>query len=230
MMRRWTHSLIALSEWVAPAGRFRRRRLLAVLATAYVIFVATYLAVNIYSIGRTSRALWLPGEAALPFIPEFEFFYILGYLVPLLAVFRLPGASEFRRLLVAFGLTLLVAYATYLVFPVYLERPEFEVNSVATFLLSLEYHDPSYNHFPSLHLGTAWLIYLACRRGVRRRVAVVALLLAISLSTVFVKQHYLVDVVFGVGLALAAWWVSGLVEARVADRSAASGGSPAAVK
>lgn len=230
MMRRWSHSLIALSEWVAPDGRFRRGRLLAVLAVTYVIFVATYLAVNIYSIGRTTRALWLPGEASLPFVPEFEFFYVLGYLFPLLAVFRLPGTLEFRRLLVAFGLTLLVAYTTYLVFPVYLDRPELEVNSVATFLLSLEYHDPSYNHFPSLHLGTAWLVYLACRRGVRHRAAVVTLLLAISTSTIFVKQHYLADVVFGVGLALAAWWTSGLIETWLAGRSAATEGSPAAVK
>lgn len=229
-MRHWTHFPIALSDWVAPDGRLRRRRLLAVLAATYAIFVATYLAVNIYSIGRTTRALWLPGEAAIPFIPELEFFYILGYLFPLLAVFRLPGTREFRRLLVAFGLTLLVAYATYLVFPVYLERPELEVNSVATYLLSLEYHDPSYNHFPSLHLGTAWLIYLACRRGVRRHGLLVALLLAISLSTLFVKQHYLVDIVYGVGLALAAWWASGRIDDRLVHRSATSGGSLAAVK
>ena len=123
-----------------------------------------------------------------------------------------------------------MAYASYLVFPVYLERPDLEVNSVATFLLSLEHHDPSYNHFPSLHLGTAWLIYLACRRGVRRHGLLMALLLAISLSTLFVKQHYLVEVVYGVGLALAAWWASGRIDDLLVDRSATSGCSPPAVK
>ncbi|NIM49922.1 MAG: phosphatase PAP2 family protein [Gemmatimonadales bacterium] len=208
-----THPLAALSQWAAPQGHFIRWRLAIVLVAAYGGFVATYLPINFYSIGRDARVLYLPGEAALPFIPEFEFLYILGYVLPVVAVIRLPGTRELQRLLTALGLTLAVAYATYLVFPVYLERPHLEVDSVATFLLSLEYKDPSYNHFPSLHVAISWLIYLACRRGVRHRHLFLALLCGIFVSTIFVKQHYAVDVVFGVALAAGAWRVSGKLKA-----------------
>lgn len=221
---------MALSRWVAPDGGLRRWRLLAVLAAAYAIFVATYLSVNVYSIGRTTRSLWLPGEEALPFVPEFEFLYVLGYVFPLLAVFYLPGPRELRRLLLAIGLTLGVAYTTYLVFPVYLERPQLEVDSVATFLLSLEYRDPSYNHFPSLHIAISWLIYLSCRRGMRYPGLVLALPYGISISTLFVKQHYFVDVVYGVGLALAAWWASAPLDDRIVSRHAPHAASPDPVK
>lgn len=206
--------LLQLSRWVAPSGSLVRTRLFAVLIVTYATFVATYLAVNFYSIGRDARALYLPGEARLPFVPEFEFLYMMGYVFPLLAILRLPGTREFRRLVLAFILTLSVAYATYLIYPVYLERPPIEVDSLATFLLSLEYKDPSYNHFPSLHIAISWLIYLSCSGGVRHHGVLVALLIGISLSTLFVKQHYLVDVIYGIGLAAATWWAGGKLDER----------------
>ena len=200
------HSLLdRLTRWAAPGGTLRRGRVLVVLALAYGVFAATYLPINLFSRGRPARTLYLPGEAAIPFIPAFEFLYVLGYLLPVLAVFALPGPRELRRLLLAFGLTLLVAYGTYLLFPVWFERPDLRPDSLATWLLWLEYHDPSYNHFPSLHVGTSWLMYLACRRGTRFPAILLATVVGIGLSTLFVKQHYLVDVLFGVALASLAW-------------------------
>jgi membrane-associated phospholipid phosphatase len=176
-----------------------------VLLATYATFAVTYSAVNAVSVGRPAHALWLPGERAVPFVPEFEFLYVLAYFAPLVAVFRLPDARAFARLLAAVGITLAVAYATYLVFPVYLARPPLAVHSLATFLLWLEYHDPSYNHFPSLHVATAWLFYFACRPALRWSRLLVALLVGISVSTLLVKQHYLVDVLYGVALAWVAW-------------------------
>ena len=132
-----------------------------------------------------------------------------GYLLPVLAVFALPSPDELRRLLVAFGLTLAVAYATYLLFPGWFERPDLRPDSAATWPLWLEYHDPSYNHFPSLHVGVNWLMCLACQRGVRFPAILLAMVLGIALSTLFVKQHYMVDVVFGMGLASLTWALAG---------------------
>ena len=209
MPQRLLAPLAGLSRWVAPDGRFRRARLTAVLLVTYAVFAVTYSVVNAYSIGRPAHTLWLPGERSLPFMPAFEFLYMLAYFVPVVAIFRLPDARAFARLLVAMSVTLAVAYATYLAFPVFLERPPLVVRSPATFLLWLEYHDPSYNHFPSLHVATAWLFYFACRPALRRPWLFLALLLGISLATLFVKQHYVVDVVSGGALAWLAWWWSG---------------------
>ena len=207
----------ALARWVgAPDGGLNRGRLAVVVACGYVLFAGTYLPINLFSVGRAAHQLWLPGEARIPLVPEFEFLYVLTYVLPLGLVAWLPDARAFRRTGLAFTLTLAVACATYLLFPVYLERPVLEVGSLATYLLSLEYHDPSYNHFPSLHVAISWLVYLACRDVVRLRGVFLMLVIGISISTVFVKQHYAVDVLAGALLAWGAWAAAG----RWATRSA----------
>jgi len=180
-------------------------RTATVAATAYAFFTATYLAVNAYSVGRPAATLYLPGETSVPFVPEFEFLYALGYILPVYAVFRIPTAMGVVQLLTAFLLTLGGAYVTYLVFPVYLERPVLVVDSIATYMLSLEYLDHSYNHFPSLHVALVWLGYLAARSGMRRPYVYAALAAGMSIAPVFIGQHYAVDLVAGAVLALAAW-------------------------
>lgn len=212
----------AVCAWAArPDGSVTPARAAVLLAAGYAAFAATYLPINVLSIRREAHVLYLPGEARVPFVPEFEFLYVLGYGLPVLVVLAVRRAATLRRLLVAFPLTLMIAYTTYLVFPVYLARPVIEPDSLATFLLSLEYRDPSYNHFPSLHVATAWLIYLACRSGVSHPRLLLALVTGVTVSTVFVKQHYVVDLAYGVALARAAWaWAGRRVGAlRLAEAS-----------
>lgn len=193
-----------------PDGAADPRTVGAALAACYLAFVPTYLAINLFSVGRPAVELWLPGEAELvPFVPQAEFVYVLGYALPLVALLRVPHGRALVRLVTAFAVTLAVAYATYLLLPVYLERPELEVTSVATWLLSQEYRDPSYNHFPSLHVATAVLLYLGCRDGLRRPALLAAFVAAVAVSTMLVKQHYVVDLVYGAGLAAAAWAAAG---------------------
>jgi membrane-associated phospholipid phosphatase len=211
-MPRFYLALDQLSSWAAPGGVLRRSRLAVIMLLAYGLFALSYLSINLHSVGRPAHTLFLPGEARIPFVPAFEYLYVLGYGLPLLAVLRLPDARSLRRLLFSLTLTLVVAYATYLFFPVYFERPPLVVDSVATFLLWLEYHDPSYNHFPSLHVAVSWLIYLAVRDGCRWWGVLLAVVIGIAVSTVFVKQHYLVDVGYGMVLSFVAWRVSGRFE------------------
>ena len=190
-------------------GSPNRAFFLVVFGVAYVLFVCTYLPINLYSVGRPAHTLFLPGERALPFIPEFEFIYVLGYAIPVLAVFAMPDSRRFAQLVIGLILTLAVAYTTYLLFPVYLERPDLVPDSLATRMLSLEYEDPSYNHFPSLHVAISVLSYLSSRHGLRRKWPFLALVLGVSISTVFIKQHYFADLVYGAALALAAWTIAG---------------------
>jgi radical SAM protein with 4Fe4S-binding SPASM domain len=193
---------------------FARRGLLL----GYLVFAAMYVPLNHWSVGRDAHVLYLPGEERLPFIPEFEFFYMWSYILPLMILWRVADARRLVRLILAFAFTMAVACGTYLLFPVYLERPALAPGSVAAFLLALEYKDPSYNHFPSLHVALAWLVYFACRPAVVHRVAFLLLVLGISVSTVFVKQHYVADVLFGFGLAAAAWTVARRIQDRIDSR------------
>jgi membrane-associated phospholipid phosphatase len=186
-------------------GRLRKPRFAFVLAVCYGMFTATYVSINVFSVGRDAHTLFLPGEERLPFLPIFEYLYVLTYLIAVLLVVTVRDYDTFRRLLRATGLTLLVAYVTYFLFPVYFERPRLEVTSLHTWLLSLEYMDKPYNHFPSLHVALSWLAVHASQVSGRSRVGLWLLAVGVSVSTLFVKQHYIADVVYGFALAWAAW-------------------------
>lgn len=209
-MSRARRAAAAVERWLDDGGGGPHRgRTIRLGAAAYAVFVATWVPINAFSVGRQATTLYLPGEAALPFIPEFEYLYALGYVLPVIALLAVPTARGVVRLLAAFLGTLAVAYATYLVFPVYLERPEMVVDSVSTFLLSLEYLDPSYNHFPSLHVALVWLGWLAARDGLRWTALYVATAIGMTVATMFVKQHYFVDLVSGAALAAVSWTAAG---------------------
>lgn len=195
-----------LERWISDGrGRLRTARFAVVLAGVYVLFAAIYLSINVFSVGRPAHTLFLPGEERLPFLPIFEYLYVLTYFVPVVIVVTIRDYPAFRRLMSAFGLTLLVACATYLLFPVYFERPHLEVSSLHTWLLSLSYLDKPYNHFPSLHVALSWLAVFASQVSPRARMALGAVAVGISISTLFVKQHYIADVVYGFAVAWAAW-------------------------
>ena len=189
-----------------------RRTVALGLLAGYVVFAATYVPINRWSVGRPAHVLYLPGEAGVPFLPAFEYLYGLTYLMPLLLLVGIRTLADCVRCTAAFLVILAVAYGTYAVFPVYLERPVLVPSTLAERLLALEYLDPSYNHFPSLHVALTWLVYLACRDRLGSRWLLPSSL-AISVSTLFVKQHYAVDVIYGAALAILAWALAGRLAA-----------------
>lgn len=199
----------SLGQWMSDAeGRLRKLRFAVVLGVCYGLFTATYLSINAFSVGREAHTLFLPGEERLPFLPIFEYLYVLTYFIAVLLIVTIRDYATFRRLLRATGLTLLAAYMTYLLFPVYFERPHLEVSSFHAWLLSLEYLDKPYNHFPSLHVAFSWLAVHASQVSGRSRAGLSVLAAGISVSTLFVKQHYIADVLYGFALAWLAWWVT----------------------
>jgi len=68
--------------------------------------------------------------------------------------------------------------------------------------------DRPYNCFPSLHVAYAFLAALTCYR-IHRGLGIAALVYAalIGISTLYTKQHYVVDVVAGALLAYVAYLV-----------------------
>lgn len=196
----------ALERWLGRGTtRLQAGRLMLALLVAYGFFAATYLAINSFSVGRNAHILYLPGESRLPFVPLFEYLYVLAYFLPLLIVRTIRNYPTFRRLLRASASALLVAYTTYLLFPVYLDRPLLTVNSCHTWLLSLEYLDRAYNHFPSLHVTWSWLAVFASQVARPAKAVLALVAFGVSVSTLFVKQHYVVDVIYGLLLAALAW-------------------------
>jgi membrane-associated phospholipid phosphatase len=130
------------------------------------------------------------------------------YTAFLLPCFVVRCERLFRRVALGFLCVLFASYASFVLFPVTAKgfRPEVTSLDTTRFVewgAALNYTcDPPMNCFPSLHVATIVLASL-CAWKADRLVGVGAFALAfvISLSTLFVKQHYVADVVAGAAVA-----------------------------
>jgi membrane-associated phospholipid phosphatase len=128
--------------------------------------------------------------------------YLFLILLPVIIIQeeRLLRAT-FRAYLVLW----LLSYAVFWTYPTVAPRPpSVEGDGFAAWGLRFLYSaDPPHNCFPSLHVAHTFVSALATGR-VHRRLGWVALACAalVGLSTLFTKQHYVLDVVAGVALSL----------------------------
>lgn len=147
----------------------------------------------------------LPIDAAWPFVPEAVFVYLLAYVV-VLALFAVCRSSEFlNSAYLNFIVMNLVAFALFAILPTMgPERTALpaDASPILNFMFSL---DARWNAFPSLHVANPTLIALLSFR--ERGTAPISILLlviavGIAVSTLLVRQHYLLDVVGGMLLAV----------------------------
>jgi hypothetical protein len=202
------------------AAGWLRERALAVLGVA-LLFAGGYYAIAFLGPTESAVSLRTPLDDAIPFWPTSVIAYAWVYPAAFLPAFVVRSTSLFRRVLVAYLMLIGLAFAAFLLFPVSASglRPEIESLDLERFSewgTSLLYRlDPPVNLFPSLHLGLATLSALACWR-VHRRIGALALvaLALVAVAVCTVKQHFVMDALAGLGLAIA---VDVLVVGRAGD-------------
>jgi membrane-associated phospholipid phosphatase len=104
----------------------------------------------------------------------------------------------------------IAAYACFVAYPTVAPRPTEVVGQgfAAWGLRFLYSADPPYNCFPSLHVAHSFVSALTIHR-VHRQIGIAASVCAalVGVSTLFAKQHYILDVVAGLVLATTAYVV-----------------------
>lgn len=158
---------------------------------------------------RTLSGAW---DAAIPFVPELVLVYFLFFPFVVLAAFA-AAPEDWLRILLACVLAAAVGWACFLALPASLSRPDpaSAGSPLARELLGwLHRIDDSHNTFPSLHVAVTWIACLAFRH-VRAFAPAVVVAVAISSSTLLVKQHTLLDVTGGLFLAGTSLAVAGRV-------------------
>lgn len=175
-----------------------------------VCYVPFYVFIAEWASGGVVYVPELALDGLFPVVPAWSLVYGALYLfLIVLPVIVIQQEELIRRTVWAYLAVWTVAYACFLVYPTVAPRPE-EVagQGFAAWGLRFLYDsDPPHNCFPSLHVAHSFVSALACQR-VHRRLGLVALSFAslVAVSTLFTRQHYIVDVVAGVLLALAATW------------------------
>lgn len=170
-----------------------------------VALVPLYVFIPLAVAGRPLHTPALPLDGLVPVEPVWALVYGALYLfLILLPVFVVRQPEPIRRTVWAYLFVWITAYLCFLAYPTAAPRPPgLAGHGFASWGLRFLYEaDPPFNCFPSLHVAHSFVSALAVGR-VHRRLGSAAVLCAslVAVSTLFSKQHYVLDVVAGAGLA-----------------------------
>lgn len=176
---------------------------------------------SLYPEGTGYRLDFL-GENFIPFVPEMAIFYVfLFFPMLVLTLIYFGFLDEEKGYGLGWSIVIMNAIATiiYIIFPVstYWWRQELLGNKIeGNFFADIMYfyytHETSFNCLPSMHAGMSticfftWYQYYKIDPTFKRKIiAIIAFIIAVGvvLSTLFVKQHYIIDEIVGVVLAFA---------------------------
>ena len=152
----------------------------------------------------------------IPFIGFFVIFYIYSYIFWICgpAAVSLTGKDNFKKFCKAMTASYLMGFVFFVFMPTYIDRVAENVYFYANrpgvigWMLRFAYDNDGgnigYNLFPSYHC----LISACCYLGVRKRPEIskafkvysFVMTVLICMSTVFIKQHYFLDIIGGLAV------------------------------
>lgn len=150
-------------------------------------------------------------DSYVPLITFFIIFYILSYPWWYISPFIVAKTNKinFYNWFLALIICFFICGLTFLIIPTTITRPVIENNNVFDWLTNFIYlkdnPDRPINLFPSYHVLFSWFCYMGVRKQTNiklwYRISALIFAILISLSTQFVKQHYIVDLVSAILLS-----------------------------
>lgn len=153
-------------------------------------------------------------DRLIPYISQFIFFYILWYIFLFLIpyIFYKKNKNTFYKYLTSFFISIAVCGIIYFFFPTCVERPIITNNNLSSILTNIIYKiDTPVNCLPSGHclLCFYFIIGLSEIKNIKPiyKILIFTSSVLIILSTVFVKQHVLYDVISALILSIITWFI-----------------------
>lgn len=153
----------------------------------------------------------------IPVATFFIIFYISCY--PWWYISPLVVANTNKKRFYNWSLTCIICFMIagiiFLVIPTTITRPKIENNNIFDWLTNLTYLSDSperpINLFPSFHVLVSWFCYIGVRNQKNihlwYRISALIYAILIILSTQFIKQHYIVDLVSAIVLAETVFYI-----------------------
>lgn len=159
---------------------------------------------------KNPKNMDLPIDKKIPALPYFALVYVLWF--PLIAIFPISLFKEAKNLyelyVICWIIDIVISVIIYLAYPTTCTRPKDLENIKGGWMLKILYKF-SYkglNCSPSMHCSISTLVLIfaltASTMPINLRIIYSTTALGIILSTLFTKQHALVDLVTGALLAL----------------------------
>lgn len=206
LLREWTPLLLILSAYAWMDAVVQGH--LAPEQDALMASVDRALFGGVDPLDLFEKIIWTPLSEWLAFAYSF---YAILYPLVLGAIFMFAGRAALRESFFILGVALLVGYVSYSLIPV--KGPLL----TRTFSVSLDYYliGPvkealmdatriTWDCFPSMHTCCTVLMGWCCWRHVRRLFwAVLPVVVSMPIACIYLRYHYVVDVLAGLALAAA---------------------------
>lgn len=159
---------------------------------------------------KNPKNMDLPIDKKIPALPYFALIYVLWF--PLISIFPISLFKEAKNLyelyVICWIIDIVISVIIYLAYPTTCTRPKDLENIKGGWMLKILYKF-SYkglNCSPSMHCSISTLVLIfaltASTMPINLRIIYSTTALGIILSTLFTKQHVLIDLVTGVLLAM----------------------------
>lgn len=137
----------------------------------------------------------------IPFIDEFIYFYISWYLMIFIVPYIIYKNDKniFKKYAITVFTCNTFIFFIYFLYPTTINRPNIIVKDITSFITYVIYKldDPILNCFPSMHCLISFIyiyVFLFEDKLSKYKMPIIIWSLLIILSTLFVKQHVLLDV------------------------------------
>lgn len=155
-----------------------------------------------------------PLDSYIPFLPSFIYFYMMWYPFEILCLYYIYKKDKevYIKTLVALVISIIIMHFIFIVYPTMVNRPVVDsFNSLTTLILYITFKsDTPVNCFPSGHCIICFIIIFTFLRSenitVKIKTLIITLNILIVLSTLFVKQHVIYDVVASLILTLISYY------------------------
>jgi membrane-associated phospholipid phosphatase len=175
---------------------------LVVLALTLLAWLTVYFFVNRFQVEPQSRLdLAMPLDGKIPFVPQLALVYFSTYIFVIQPFIILTEARQFYWMLASFGSITAIATLIHAAVPSKIERNEtLDTDGLSGKLINLfQKTCKPHGNFPSMHVALSVPVvganFLAVGPTAGSIILVWAILIA--LSTLFTKQHYILDVLAG---------------------------------
>ncbi|MCI6693951.1 MULTISPECIES: phosphatase PAP2 family protein [unclassified Clostridium] len=158
------------------------------------------------AIAKSGKDISLTLDKEIPYVSAFIFPYIYWYVFMVLGLIFIlsKDRKKYLRTLMVIYISMCICYLFYYFYPVEMSRPVISNNTIANKIVNLIYEaDRPFNCFPSIHVLNTYIIMRFTKLKDNKSWFIYTIITGtlIILSTLFIKQHYILDGVAAIIIA-----------------------------
>lgn len=182
------------------------------------------------TITTNSHTINMQIDTLIPFCKYFVFFYFAYYWFTPLVIYLTSYSSKrkFFKLIITTTITCVLANIVFLTYQVKMTRPEILGNDLFDLWIKWLYTDldpTALNCFPSLHAAMGVITVIASYKNniFPKWLQITGIILGIgcAISTVFIKQHYFIDMIIGTLLVIIIYSIISLIDKKIHNKKKA---------